>query len=53
MPGVFGATVPGSRIGTKYKRAMYVEYTDATFSTQKAQPAWQGSLGPTLRAEVR
>jgi hypothetical protein len=52
MTGVFGAQVTGSRVGTKYRKALYVEYTDATFTTKKPQPAWQGSLGPTLRAEV-
>jgi manganese oxidase len=43
------------RIGTKYKKAIYVEYTDATFSERKPQPsAWQylGILGPIIHAEV-
>jgi hypothetical protein len=52
MTGVFGANAPGSRVGTQYKKALYVEFTDATFTTKKPQPAWQGNLGPTLRAEV-
>lgn len=37
---------------TKWRKTRYVEYTDNTFSTRKAQPAWLGVLGPILRAEV-
>lgn len=43
------------RIGHIYKKAIYREYTDATFTTLKPRPAeWQhaGILGPILRAEV-
>lgn len=43
------------RIGTVYRKAIYREYTDATFSQLKPRPAeWAtaGILGPTLRAEV-
>ncbi|XP_076606556.1 ferroxidase HEPHL1 [Chaetodon auriga] len=40
------------RIGSVYKKAMYREYTDATYSQQAARPAWLGFLGPVLRAEV-
>ncbi len=43
------------RIGSTYKKAQYVEYTDATFTTAKVRPASEqhlGILGPTLRAEV-
>ncbi|NRA62791.1 MAG: multicopper oxidase domain-containing protein, partial [Psychrobium sp.] len=42
-------------IGSKYKKAMYVEYTDGTFSQIKKRPAKQqhlGLLGPLFRAEV-
>jgi manganese oxidase len=35
-----------------YKKALYIESTDATFTVKKPQPTWQGDLGPTLRAEV-
>ena len=43
------------RIGRKYKKSLYREYTDATFETLKARsPQWEhlGFLGPLLRAEV-
>lgn len=39
-------------IGTKWRKAVYRGYTDATFSQQTLQPAWQGIQGPTIRAEV-
>jgi FtsP/CotA-like multicopper oxidase with cupredoxin domain len=43
------------RIGHIYKKAIYREYTDATFTQLKARPPeWEhaGILGPILRAEV-
>jgi manganese oxidase len=43
------------RIGRVYRKAIYHEYTDNTFTTLKpVSPAWQhlGSLGPVIRAEV-
>lgn len=43
------------RIGKVYRKAVYREYTDATFKTLKPRPKeWQhlGILGPLLRAEV-
>jgi FtsP/CotA-like multicopper oxidase with cupredoxin domain len=43
------------RIGRVYLKALYQEYTDATFSTLKPRPPeWQhlGALGPVIRAEV-
>jgi hypothetical protein len=43
------------RIGTTYRKALYREYTDATFSKLKPRaPDWEhlGILGPFLRAEV-
>src|SRR5215510_11428059 len=43
------------RIGTVYRKALYREYTDETFSTLKPRPAdseYLGMLGPVLRAEV-
>ncbi len=42
-------------IGRVYKKAIYHEYTDATFTTIKPrspQDAYQGILGPILYAEV-
>src|SRR5947199_1518586 len=43
------------RIGSTYRKALYREYTDATFSTLKPKdPKWEhtGLLGPVIRAEV-
>ena len=43
------------RIGSTYRKALYREYTDETFSKLKPRSAeWQhlGMLGPVLRAEV-
>ncbi|MBI4581722.1 MAG: multicopper oxidase domain-containing protein [Planctomycetes bacterium] len=43
------------RIGKVYRKSLYREYTDGTFTTRKAvDPKWQhlGSLGPVIRAEV-
>lgn len=44
-----------TQIGTKYKKAIFREYTDSTFKTLKPRPAeWEhlGMLGPVIRAEV-
>ena len=43
------------RIGQVYRKAIYREYTDATFQTLKPRPAAEehmGILGPVIRAEV-
>src|ERR671910_590576 len=43
------------RIGRVYMKALYREYTDASFTTLKPRPPeWQhlGTLGPVIRAEV-
>lgn len=43
------------RIGTVYRKALYREYTDETFTTLKPRPVgseYLGMLGPILRAEV-
>jgi hephaestin len=43
------------RIGSTYRKAVYREYTDATFTTLKPRPPeWEhlGIVGPVLRAEV-
>lgn len=37
---------------TKWPKARYVEYTDATFQHRKVQPPWLGVMGPMIRAEV-
>lgn len=45
---------PGT-IGTKYRKALYREYTDATFATLKPRDdRWThlGFMGPLIRAEV-
>lgn len=44
-----------NRIGKVYRKAIYREYTDETFSTLKSRaPEWEhaGILGPIIRAEV-
>jgi hephaestin len=43
------------RIGAVYRKALYREYTDATFTQLKPRPAdeaYLGFLGPIIRAEV-
>ncbi|XP_071090997.1 hephaestin-like protein [Haliotis cracherodii] len=40
------------RLGHVYKKAMFREYTDATFTLEKPKPTWLGFLGPILKAEV-
>jgi len=49
-------TQPGPhRIGSVYKKAIYREYTDASFTKLKERPAdeqYLGLLGPILRGEV-
>lgn len=40
------------RIGSVYKKAVYREFTDGTFTVQKPHPEHLGILGPVLRAEV-
>jgi len=44
-----------NRIGRTYRKAVYREYTDASFSTlKKRTPEWEhlGLLGPVIHAEV-
>jgi hypothetical protein len=38
--------------GTKWLKALYRGYTNESFSQYTEQPAWQGTQGPTIRAEV-
>ncbi|XP_035522767.1 ferroxidase HEPHL1 [Morone saxatilis] len=40
------------RIGSVYKKAMFRQYTDSSYSHLAPRPAWLGFLGPILRAEV-
>ncbi|XP_066512429.1 ferroxidase HEPHL1-like isoform X1 [Hoplias malabaricus] len=42
---------PGS-IGSIYKKAVYRQYTDRSFSVEMPKPDWLGFLGPVIRAEV-
>ncbi|KAM4663036.1 coagulation factor VIII isoform 2-T2 [Discoglossus pictus] len=35
-----------------YQKAVYVEFTDASFKYTKPRPEWTGLLGPTIRAET-
>ncbi|KAF2995037.1 hypothetical protein E8E13_000568 [Curvularia kusanoi] len=41
-----------TKYGTKWLKALYKGYTDASFTECTDQPAFQGSQGPTIRAEV-
>ncbi|KAL9648241.1 hypothetical protein ABK040_009245 [Willaertia magna] len=55
-----GATAPleadminsPTRIGRKYYKAVFREYTDATFKHKKKHPNHLGVLGPVMHAEV-
>lgn len=40
------------RIGSSYKKTVYKEYSDGTYTVEVAKPAWLGFLGPLLQAEV-
>lgn len=40
------------RVGSRYKKAVYKGFTDASFTQVVHSPAWAGILGPTIRAEV-
>ncbi|XP_022102595.1 hephaestin-like protein [Acanthaster planci] len=40
------------RIGRKYKKAVYKQYTDDTYTQEIPKPEWLGFLGPLLYAEV-
>ncbi|KAL2391844.1 Hephaestin-like protein [Exophiala dermatitidis] len=42
----------GQRIGHVYKKALFREYTDESFTTEAPRPTWLGMLGPIIRAEV-
>uniref|UniRef100_A0A1A8FV06 Hephaestin n=1 Tax=Nothobranchius korthausae TaxID=1143690 RepID=A0A1A8FV06_9TELE len=39
------------RIGPTYKKAVYKQYSDATYRTEVTKPEWLGYLGPLLMAE--
>ncbi|XP_055977363.1 ceruloplasmin-like [Sorex fumeus] len=40
------------RIGRTYKKALYVQYTDKTYTKTVDKPKWLGLLGPIIKAEV-
>ncbi|XP_054853023.1 coagulation factor VIII [Eublepharis macularius] len=44
--------VPSSSTSTRYKKVIFMEYADSTFTQAKPKPAWMGLLGPTIQAEV-
>jgi manganese oxidase len=53
--GLPSAENEGGATSTTYRKAVYHEYTDATFNTLKPRPPeWEhlGILGPLIRAEV-
>uniref|UniRef100_M3XTM3 Ceruloplasmin n=1 Tax=Mustela putorius furo TaxID=9669 RepID=M3XTM3_MUSPF len=41
-----------NRIGRIYKKALYLQYTDKTFTTVLEKPIWLGFLGPIIKAET-
>lgn len=55
MPAALVMESAPDRIGRKFMKAVYHEYTDSTFTTRKERPPeWEhlGMLGPLLRASV-
>ncbi|XP_009700286.1 PREDICTED: coagulation factor VIII-like [Cariama cristata] len=47
-----GPRPPAPGVPPRYRKAVFVEYPDASFTQPKPKPAWMGLLGPTIRAEV-
>ncbi|NXU57660.1 FA8 factor, partial [Turnix velox] len=47
-----GPRPPAPGVLPRYRKAVFVEYSDALFTQPKPKPAWMGLLGPTIRAEV-
>ncbi|NWX86835.1 HEPH protein, partial [Nothoprocta pentlandii] len=44
---------PGAdRVGSTYRKSVYKQYTDSTYTAEIPKPAWLGFLGPIIRAEV-
>ncbi|OCT80945.1 ceruloplasmin isoform X1 [Xenopus laevis] len=41
-----------NRIGRVYKKAVYLQYTDDSYSKEIKKPEWLGFLGPMLKAEI-
>ncbi|XP_026558869.1 hephaestin isoform X2 [Pseudonaja textilis] len=40
------------RIGGIYRKSMYKQYSDSTYTLEISKPAWLGFLGPVIRGEV-
>ncbi|XP_072897676.1 ceruloplasmin [Hemitrygon akajei] len=40
-----------TRIGSVYKKAVYMEYTDGNYTKEVKKPEWLGFLGPIIKAE--
>ncbi|XP_054025587.1 coagulation factor VIII [Dryobates pubescens] len=47
-----GSQPPVPGVAPRYRKAVFVEYPDGSFTQPKPKPAWMGLLGPTIRAEV-
>ncbi|XP_063273022.1 coagulation factor VIII [Prinia subflava] len=47
-----GPRPPPAGVLPRYRKAVFVEYPDGSFTQPKLKPAWMGLLGPTIRAEV-
>uniref|UniRef100_A0A8C2Y6E7 Plastocyanin-like domain-containing protein n=1 Tax=Coturnix japonica TaxID=93934 RepID=A0A8C2Y6E7_COTJA len=45
------ATRGANRIGRVYKKAIFRQYTDDTYTQEIPKAAWLGFLGPVLKAE--
>lgn len=41
-----------TRIGSVYKKAVYVQYTNGSYSEPVPKPEWMGLLGPVIKAEA-
>uniref|UniRef100_A0A8C5TFG4 ferroxidase n=1 Tax=Malurus cyaneus samueli TaxID=2593467 RepID=A0A8C5TFG4_9PASS len=41
-----------NRVGSTYKKSVYKQYTDSTYTIEIPKPRWLGFLGPVIRAEV-
>ncbi|CAN8188416.1 unnamed protein product [Coccothraustes coccothraustes] len=50
--GHAGPRPPPAGVPPQYRKAVFVEYPDGSFTQPKLKPAWMGLLGPTIRAEV-
>jgi hypothetical protein len=48
----WGYIASNESLGTRFDKALYKGYTDATFTVKTEQPEWLGYQGPVIRAEV-